>query len=213
MVELRERQDIPRLIEEDVYYCAFNSPKSYGGNSYFILHPDGNWLVDSPRFIPLLENRFDELGGLRYIFLTHRDDVADSEAYAKRFGAKRIIHEADRSSAPGAEVLIKGIEPYAVGRDFKVIPVPGHTRGHSVLLYKDKFLFTGDHLEWDMAEKALGAYPDYCWYDWKEQTRSMERLLKYRFEWVLPGHGRRVRLPADQMHTELERLVARMKTG
>jgi len=24
----------------------------------------------------------------------------------------------------------------------------------------------------------------------KEQTRSMEKLLPYRFEWFLPGHGR-----------------------
>src|SRR5438552_2652932 len=100
MAEVQQRLDIPRLIEEDVYYCAFNSPKSYGGNSYFVRHPDGNWLVDSPRFIPLLENRLGELGGLRYIFLTHQDDVADSEAFAMRFCARRLIHEADRRAAP-----------------------------------------------------------------------------------------------------------------
>ncbi len=28
--------DFPVLVEEPVYYCGFNSPKSYGGNSYFI---------------------------------------------------------------------------------------------------------------------------------------------------------------------------------
>src|ERR1700752_5226580 len=37
-------QDFPLLIEGPVYYCGYNSPKSYGGNSYFIRHPDGNWL-------------------------------------------------------------------------------------------------------------------------------------------------------------------------
>src|SRR3954471_6658159 len=30
--------DFPLLVEEPVYYCGFNSPKSYGGNSYFIRH-------------------------------------------------------------------------------------------------------------------------------------------------------------------------------
>ena len=201
----------PRLIEDDVYFCGFNSPKSFGGNSYFIRHPEGNWLVDSPRFIPHLVDRFEAMGGLRYIFLTHRDDVADADSFANQFRAKRIIHETDRSAAPGAEIILKGNDSTLVEPGFTIIPVPGHTRGHCVLLYKDKFLFTGDHLEWEAETGALGAYRDYCWYDWEEQTRSMERLLAYRFEWVLPGHGRRQKLPADRMNTELQRLVHQMK--
>ena len=49
-------QDFPLLIEEPVYYCGYNSPKSYGGNSYFIRHPAGNWLIDSPKFVmPLVQ--------------------------------------------------------------------------------------------------------------------------------------------------------------
>lgn len=31
--------DFPLVIEEPVSYCGFNSPKSYGGNSYFIRQP------------------------------------------------------------------------------------------------------------------------------------------------------------------------------
>jgi len=46
--------DFPLLVEEPVYYCGFNSPKSFGGNSYFIEHPEGNWLADSPKFLPQL---------------------------------------------------------------------------------------------------------------------------------------------------------------
>jgi len=201
----------PRLIEDDVYLCGFNSPKSYGATSYFIRHPAGNWMVDSPRFIPYLVERFEALGGLRTIFLTHRDDVADAGEYARHFQAKRLIHEADQAAAPGAEILVKGLAPFSPVADFSVIPVPGHTRGHSVLLYKNRFLFTGDHLEWDRDSKTLGAYRDYCWYDWAEQTRSMARLLSFDFEWVLPGHGHRKKLPPEQMRNELGRLVARMK--
>ena len=32
-------EDFPLILEEPVYYCGYNSPKSYGGNSYFIGMP------------------------------------------------------------------------------------------------------------------------------------------------------------------------------
>src|SRR5581483_4267948 len=85
--------DFPLEIENGVFYCGFNSPKSYGGNSYFIQHPQGNWLVDSPKFLPHLVRQFEKAGGIRYIFLTHQDDVAEAARYTEKFGAERIIHE------------------------------------------------------------------------------------------------------------------------
>jgi glyoxylase-like metal-dependent hydrolase (beta-lactamase superfamily II)/ferredoxin len=202
--------DFPMFVEEDVYYCGFNSEKSYGGNSYFIRHSNSNWLIDSPRFVSHLVKRFEEMGGIKYIFLTHQDDVADSDKYAKHFSAQRMIHEEDRKAVPDAEIVITSNEPMIL-KDITIIPVPGHTRGHCVLLYKNKFLFTGDHLEWDSEKGALGAYPDFCWYDWEEQTRSMERLFDYSFEWVLPGHGHRVKLDPDRMKMEISALVDRMR--
>src|SRR5438874_2508930 len=30
--------DFPLLVEGSVYYCGYNSSKSYGGNSYFVRH-------------------------------------------------------------------------------------------------------------------------------------------------------------------------------
>src|SRR5262245_17724232 len=56
------KSDFPLPLEGEVVYCGFNSPKSYGGNSYFVNHAGGNWLVDSPKFLPHLVNKFEELG-------------------------------------------------------------------------------------------------------------------------------------------------------
>ena len=53
---------------------------------------------------------------------------------------------------------------------------------------------------------------DACWYSWDEQIRSMERLLDYSFEWVLPGHGRPIHLSRDEMRKSLETCVEWMKT-
>ncbi len=53
--------------------------------------------------------------------------------------------------------------------------------------------------------------PAGSWYSWEEQIRSMERLLDYRFERVLPGHGRPVNLPSNEMRASLERCIDWMK--
>jgi glyoxylase-like metal-dependent hydrolase (beta-lactamase superfamily II)/ferredoxin len=202
--------DFPILIEEPVYYCGFNSPKSFGGNSYFIEHPNGNWLIDSPKFLPQLVKRFEERGGIGHIFLSHRDDVADAHRYAAHFGARRVIHRAELSSQPEAERVLDGNDPVELAPGFIAIPTPGHTSGHCCLLFRDRFLFTGDHLDFDRDSKHLAASRDYCWYSWGRQASSMGRLADFHFDWVLPGHGQRVHLPADEMRRQLIELVARM---
>ncbi len=202
--------DFPLLINDDVYYCGFNSPKSYGGNSYFIRHPDGNWLVDSPKFLPHLVRRFEEMGGIRYIFLTHSDDVAEAHQFAEVFNGERIIHEREKSAQPAAERLIEGFDDVVIHPDFRIIPTPGHTAGHCVLLYKNRYLFTGDHMRWDRHNHRLHASSAYCWHSWDEQKRSIARLGNYDFEWVLPGHGQRVNLPVSDMKAALLELVRRI---
>jgi glyoxylase-like metal-dependent hydrolase (beta-lactamase superfamily II)/ferredoxin len=204
--------DFPLLVEEPVYYCGFNSPKSYGGNSYFVRLPDGNWLIDSPKFLPQLVRQFDAQGGIENIFLTHRDDVADADRYAKQFGSRRIIHQDELLSQPGAEFVLEGEGPWELVPGFLAIATPGHTKGHCVLLVQDRYLFTGDHLDWDRGRQQLSASEDYCWYSWPWQAESMERLAEFQFEWVLPGHGQRVHLPAAEMREHMRRLVKSMRS-
>jgi len=203
--------DFPLRIDGSVYYCGFNSSSSFGANSYFIEHSEGNWLVDSPRFLPHLVKQFEAHGGIRRIFLTHRDDVADADKFAAHFAAERIIHRNDASAIPQAEVQVEGDALVRFGDDFVLIPTPGHTRGHSVLLYKNYHLFTGDHLAYSRSRGHLTAFRRACWHSWTEQIRSMERLMDFDFEWVLPGHGDRKRLPAGVMKQEMRRLVDWMK--
>ena len=212
-VDVREAMDsFPISLEDGVYYCGFNSPKSYGGNSYFIRHPEGNWLIDSPKYVQHLVGKIESLGGVKYIFLTHRDDVAEAQKFARRFGSARIIHRTELSAQPDAEIVIEGTEPRQFSSDFLIIPTPGHTRGHCVLLYKNYFLFTGDHLWWSRVRKSLSASKSVCWYSWDEQTESMKRLRKYDFTWVAPGHGERIKLMPEVMHRQLETLIGRMES-
>ena len=205
--------DFPLAVAEPVYYCGYNSPKSYGGNSYFVRRPDGNWLIDSPKFVAPLVRRLEALGGVAHIFLTHRDDVADADRYAAHFGSRRVMHQEELSSQPGAEVVLDGGGPWELAPDYLAIATPGHTKGHCVLLFQNRFLFTGDHLDWDRDAKRLSASEDYCWWSWPQQAESMRRLADYRFEWVLPGHGQRVQLPAGEMREQILRLAEAMRDG
>jgi glyoxylase-like metal-dependent hydrolase (beta-lactamase superfamily II) len=123
---------------------------------------------------------------------------------------RRIIHRHELSSQPDAEFILDGAGPWELAPSFLAIATPGHTRGHCVLLFRGRFLFTGDHLDWDRDERRLAASKDYCWFSWSEQTDSMRRLADYHFEWVLPGHGQKVHLPEPTMHEEMIGLVASM---
>jgi glyoxylase-like metal-dependent hydrolase (beta-lactamase superfamily II) len=149
--------------------------------------------------------RLAELGGVRRMFLTHQDDVADHAQFHERFGCERIIHRADDHI--GAEVLLEEERELAPG--LRAIPVPGHTRGSCALLVDEKYLFTGDHL-WADHRGRLEMGRNVSWYSWSEQKKSLRKLLDYRFEWVLPGHGRSLSLPAARMREEIEQLAGRL---
>jgi glyoxylase-like metal-dependent hydrolase (beta-lactamase superfamily II)/ferredoxin len=205
----------PSQISGNVYFCGFTAESSFGAWSYLIVRPEsagGNVLIDSPRFATQLVRRIEAMGGVRTMFLTHRDDVADHARFAEKFRCERIMHADDGGARFGVEKIIGGGDEVELDQDLIAIPVPGHTRGHTVLLYQRKFLFSGDHLAWSPNRKSLIAFRSACWYSWTEQIKSMEKLLDYDFEWVLPGHGRIHHASRYEMHQELEDCVEWMKT-
>jgi len=199
--------EFPMELSSGVFYCGFASRKSFGGSSYFVRHPAGNWLIDSPRYVEHLARRFEAMGGVRHIFLTHRDDVADAEKYAARFRSERIIHRLELAAQPDAERVLEGRDAVALAPEFVAIPTPGHTRGHMMLLYGEEFLFTGDHVWWSRVRGRLNASRDVCWYSWSEQVKSVALLDQYSFSWVLPGHGERAHFPRPEMKRQVRRLI------
>src|SRR5262245_13244120 len=131
----------PELVDSNIYFCGFASESSYGASSYLIVRPEGNVLIDSPRFAKPLAKRIDAMGGIRLMLLTHRDDVADHEKWAAHFGAERLIHRDDLTRATmGIERVLSGQDASPIDHDLLAIPTPGHTRGHPVLIYQNRSL-------------------------------------------------------------------------
>ena len=204
----------PMPITENVYFCGFTAESSFGAWSYLILRPEvegGNVLVDSPRWATQLVKKMAVMGGARKMFLSHSDDIADHVRFAEKFGCQRVMHADDDAGKLGVEWIIQGEEEVWLDHDLLAIPTPGHTLGHAVLLYKNQYLFTGDHLAWSPERQTLTAFRSVCWYSWDEQIRSMEKLLQYDFEWVLPGHGRIHHDSPENMRAHLERCIGWMK--
>lgn len=198
----------PELVAADVYRCGFTAESSFGAFSYLIRGPRGNTLIDSPRFTAPLAKNIEAIGGVRRMLLTHQDDVADHQKFHDRFACERVLHREDvRSHTAMVERKPEGKGIVEIEPGLLMIPTPGHTRGHSVFLWRETFLFTGDHLAWSESRGHLYAFRNACWYSWPQQIESMRRLLGFRFEWVLPGHGRPIHLPADAMRASLERCV------
>ena len=129
--------DFPLPIEGDVYLLRLHLAQVVSAAAATSsATPAGNWLIDSPKFLPqLVSQSSKQLGGLRHIFLTHRDDVADADRYAAPFRRRRIIHRAGTGvSARRRAESGRRMQPMELAPGFVAIPTPGHTAGHMVLL-------------------------------------------------------------------------------
>ncbi|MEM7180387.1 MAG: MBL fold metallo-hydrolase [Spirochaetota bacterium] len=212
---LREKgeESFPNPVGENVYHMGYHSEKSFGAASYLITREDGNIMVDSPRFSKKLADKLHSLGGIKWLFLTHRDDVADHEKFREEFSCTRILCETDaKPSTNSIEILFNESNIPQLGEDIEIITVPGHTQGHSVLNYNKQYLFTGDHLAYSPSLANLYAFRTACWYSWPEQITSMQKLQHYQFTAVLPGHGHPLQANSVQeMQQQLEKCIQWMQ--
>lgn len=189
--KIREiKRKLPLQLHDDLYFCSYNSEAAFGSNAYLVVREAGNILIDCPKFVKPLLKKIEELGGIKYIYLTHKDDIGEYSKFKEYFNAQVIFHEDDfNKRISSADITLKGQEDYILDEDIRIIAVPGHTKGHTVLLYKDKYLFSGDHLAYDTKQKYLYMFERYCWYDWNKQLQSLKKLLNYDFSHVYAGHG------------------------
>ena len=138
--------DLPKLIDDDVYHLGFHSERSFGGTPYYI-KSGGGMMIDCPRYNGKTVSAIKNLGGLSYQLLTHKDGIADTDKYHEKFNSIRSIHDGDICTrARNWEQYFSGTDDIKINQDLTLISTPGHTKGSVCYLYKNKFLFTGDHL-------------------------------------------------------------------
>ncbi|HEY4456354.1 MAG TPA: MBL fold metallo-hydrolase [Pseudonocardiaceae bacterium] len=203
----------PLALDERVFHCGHNSRQTAGANAYLLRRPSGNVMVDTPRWSAELADRYERLGPVTEVLLTHRDHVAHGRQYADRFGARLWIHEGDLAARPDADQVIRGLDPVEIAPGLVAHPLPGHTEGSVLYLADDVYCFTGDSFYWSRAANDLSVAESVTFYSIRALAESLARTApRIRFEWVLPGHGDRMRRSAQEMAERLAALAARTAT-
>ncbi|CAM3086206.1 4Fe-4S domain-containing protein [Streptomyces albus] len=202
----------PLPVDDGVLLCGHNSRHTAGANSYLLRRPAGTWMmIDTPRFAERLAQRYETLGRCTDVLLTHRDHAAHGRRWADRLGARLWIHEGDLDAAPGADRVLRGTEPSDIAEGVRVFPLPGHTRGSVLYVADERYCFSGDSFYWARTLEDLEVAQSVTWYSIEELAASLARTVDaLRFEWLLPGHGSRKRLPAPEMARRLRRLTERV---
>ncbi|GHH63178.1 MBL fold metallo-hydrolase [Streptosporangium violaceochromogenes] len=209
-----ETDPFPIRLDDGLYLCGHNSQHTAGATSYLLRRPSGTvMMIDTPRWDRGLATRYERLGTVTDVLLTHRDHAAHGRRYADRFGARLWIHEGDLAAAPDADRVIRGTGPAEIAEGVIAHPLPGHTEGSVLYVADERYCFSGDSLYWSRATEDVEVFEKVTWYSIEELAASLARTAgRLRFEWLLPGHGDRRRLPPEEMSGRLRRLAARAQT-
>jgi glyoxylase-like metal-dependent hydrolase (beta-lactamase superfamily II) len=197
-------------VFDSVWSLGHADAKSFDAHSYFVKSPAGNVLIDCPAFHDEIVKFIEGQGGLKWVFLTHKDDVGDSAKFVQRFNAQALIHSADRGAV---DFPVRTFDKdFKLADGLQVICTPGHTAGSACLLYSADggVLFSGDHL---MLSKGNVKPVQFAWTDdWDEQLDSAVKLLAFDFEAVLPGHSH-WKNGLKGAKTKLERSLSEIEAG
>jgi glyoxylase-like metal-dependent hydrolase (beta-lactamase superfamily II) len=198
-------------MTDGVFALGNNSLSSFAAHSFMVVRPDGNLMIDSPRFNRTLAESIDGLGGIAHVLLSHRDDVADADRWTERYGARVWIGEADADAAPYATDLTGNDGVTIIASGVVSIPAPGHTKGHVLYHIDDRRLFTGDTLHWNHRLGELDVFPKQTFFSWSVLADTMDLLATLTVEWVFPGHGMWHRVGVEEWTRQMSALGPAMR--
>ncbi len=92
-------------------------------------------------------NKYEKLD---FILNTHHhaDHVDGNQKLKKKYNSKVIGFKKDKERIPGIDIVLEDNQEFEIGNlSFKIIFIPGHTKGHIAFYFeKENVIFTGDTL-------------------------------------------------------------------
>lgn len=184
--DLRTARDtFPEPLTEDILDLGYACRKSGGAAAWLLLRPSGNVLVDVPRFAKPLLAKVEALGGVSLLVITHAGAAGDHAAWAKHFGAKRVMNAAELGPST-RDVELPLHEDLPLAEDLLALAAPGPTTGGCALLWREEVLCSGLLLAQD-ASGQLG--PPRKPLDPGRTRETLDRICARGFSRLLPAHG------------------------
>jgi len=170
----------PRQLFPSVYSFTPNRD-TLGGTAYFIVKNTGNILVDCPPWNAETTQFLLEQGGVKTLFITHRNAISNQVAKIQTaLNCDIVIQEQEAYLMPEAKVA--PFQDTWATEDVEAIWTPGFSPGSSCLYYKKEggCLFTGRHLLPNQAGDFQSLRTAKTFH-WGRQLQSITKLIK-RFE-------------------------------
>ena len=180
---------LPQVIWNNIFAFPPNR-ETLGGTAYFIVENEANILIDCPAWDEVNQNYLNSVGGVRWLFLTHRGAIGKAREIQQAFGCEILIQEQEAYLLPGLKVTTFK-QDFNIG-NAQVIWTPGHSPGSSCLYYPREggVLFSGRHILPNQTGELL-PLPASKTFHWFRQLLSIQ-LLRDRFtpetlNYICPG--------------------------
>jgi glyoxylase-like metal-dependent hydrolase (beta-lactamase superfamily II) len=167
---------LPRAIWHNIFAFPPNRD-TLGGTAYFIVENAANILIDCPAWDEVNQNYLRSLGGVRWLFLTHRGAIGKTREFQQAFNCEILIQEQEAYLLPGLKVNTFGQE-FNLGNLAQVIWTPGHSPGSSCLYYPQEggVLFSGRHILPNQLGEPVPLRTAKTFH-WFRQLKSIQLLL------------------------------------
>ena len=119
--------------------------------SYLIYEKETNTVsIVDPSEFSSCEKEISKYKKLDYILNTHHhaDHVDGNIQLKNKYNSRILGFDGDKERIPGIDITLKKNQSYKIGNlNFRVIFIPGHTKGHIAFYFEnEKTIFTGDTL-------------------------------------------------------------------
>jgi len=185
-----------RPIVDGIYAFAPNR-ETLGGTAYAIVDPAGLILVDCPPQTAAVRDFLQGLGGVRWLFLSHRGAIAGAEHLQAVFDCNIVIQEQEAYLLPESRLTPFGKE-FTISEHCQAIWTSGYSPGSACLYARlpaadgteRGILFSGRHLLPD-AKGNLTPLRTAKTFHWPRQLRSVaalrDRFDRQTLQFICPG--------------------------
>ena len=181
----------PQAVWDNIFAFPPNRG-TLGGTAYLIVENSlGNILIDCPAWDDANQQFLQSVGGVRWLFLSHRGGIGKTREIQENFGCEVLIQEQEAYLLPGLRVTTFQHE-FTPSPLAKAIWTPGHSPGSSCLYYTDRggVLFSGRHLLPNQLAEPVPLRTAKTFH-WPRQLKSVQLLLDRftpeTFQYICPG--------------------------